>query len=1235
MDASPSVGRRYRLLEPLGRGGMGVVFKALDRLTGQRVALKRIRISPATGSPGRGAEPLSRRVSHFASESTLTPRPRPDAASGTEGGGAKTEPTVPESLRLALAQEFRTLASLRHPHIISVLDYGFDDERQPYFTMELLEGAVRLASGPEGPEGTGGEGIPEPLPARIGLLLQVLQALTYLHRRGVLHRDLKPANILVVQSAAGPQVKLLDFGLALPRRKEGDARGQVLGTVGYIAPEVVRGEPVSEAADLFSLGVVAYELLTRRHPLLPRPSSTLPVGEACLEFDFDGLDLPLPVVAVLRRLLARAPAERYASAEQAAVALASAGRVPLPEESATVRESFLQAADFVGREAEFEALRQALTRASAGRGSAWLVGGESGVGKSRLLDELRTWALVEGACVLRGQATSDGGAGLGLFVDALRTRCLMGPAAGTDPLDPLAAGVLKGLVPDLPQLIEEDVPDPPELDAQAARLRLMSTVEQLLSDTPGLTLLLLEDLQWLAADALELLQRMVPRLGERPLLVVGTYRNDERPDLPRLLPEAYALLLHRLDRAAIVELSASMLGRAGASPGLVEFIERETEGNTYFIVEVVRALAEEAGSLAAVAQGPLPREVFAGGLQSMVQRRLQRIPAGARPLLAVAAVAGRQLDLRVLAEFEPELDAWLQGCAEAAVLEVSEASWRFAHDKLREGLLAELSAETRQGIHRRLAEALERVYGEALEHAAALAYHFDEARVPGRAARYAARAGAWAARRGALGEAVTLLERAVELYEGLGRRGLELAEVLLNLARALRGLGRIEECIAVAARVMVLAEQPLPETPLERHLRLVQGLVRELMERVGVPRRLLAPRGRPGDRILLELLSSVGDAFFVAPGRSEEALLLGLRNLRLAEALGSVPDQVVMLSGLGGILFLAGAHRLGKLYLRRALALAEGVEAPLARATCYRLWGFIRSIEGDWAAAIEDLTRFGRLCHEVGDAHQEAVAWICTGQVLLLTGRWSEAEVDVREGLLLAQRAGAPQYQAIGLGMAGLLEMRRGRLAPAQGLLERAWEHVERSSNEMYRMCVLAFRAQHALWAGEMEAALRLAALAMDPMARMRLATPMILEGYHALLSVWEHGGLASPGEALGPEHTYFEEGLRRLRRLTSIFVIAQPRALLWEGRWQMLRGHRDAARSRFEAGLARARQLGMPYDVGLGHLWLGRALLDLRGPAEQVPRDARAHLAEAVAIFGSLGASRELGQAETLLEFV
>lgn len=170
---SAEIGHRYVLIGPLGRGAMGSVYKVRDRLTKEFVALKRVEVHPL---------PLG---------STMTQGPTGDfTPAGNSGTGSlpislshSPSQEVLRLYRLALAQEFRTLATLRHPNIVSVLDYGFW-EGQPYFTMELLAQCQTLR-----------EAAAElPLPKKVHLLAEVLRALSYLHRRGILHRDNRDSN---------------------------------------------------------------------------------------------------------------------------------------------------------------------------------------------------------------------------------------------------------------------------------------------------------------------------------------------------------------------------------------------------------------------------------------------------------------------------------------------------------------------------------------------------------------------------------------------------------------------------------------------------------------------------------------------------------------------------------------------------------------------------------------------------------------------------------------------------------------------------------------------------------------------------------------------------------------------------------------------------------------------------------------------------------------------------------
>lgn len=784
------IGSRYRLHEQLGTGGMGAVYRATDRLTGTTVALKRV----------------------------LTPT----------GDLTFNSASDFDDHRVALASEFQTLASLRHPHIISVLDYGFDAAAQPFFTMTLLEEPQTLIHAAHD----------QSIQHKITLLIQTLQALAYLHRRGIIHRDLKPANVLVTEG----HVRVVDFGLSIGRD---EARG-IAGTLAYMAPEILEGDPASEASDLYAVGVMAYEMLVGRHPYdissagnllqdllstepdlsaIPDPSNpnitkhfhsddpaaaelaTVVLTHAPLLVEIPEIEdkHPSPTVVsgpkitlagIVGKLLAKRPADRFATAHEVIEALCAASGQAVPPESAATRESFLQAATFVGREAELNTLLHALDQSLDGQAGFWLIGGESGVGKSRLLAELRTRALVRGALVLHGKMTEKS-LPYAAWRDPMRHLLLTMPIHDTD------AAVLKAIVPDIATLLERPVPDASALPPREAQRRLLSTICGLFAVQPQPVLLVIEDLQW-AIESLDVFPMLMVAARQVPLLVVASYRDDEKPDLPEKLPGMKVMRLNRLDTDQIAELSFSMLGDAGRRSSILNLLQRETEGNVFFLVEVVRALAEEAGRLSDVGLMTLPETVFAGGVLAAVERRLSKIRPHYLPLLRLAALAGRYLDLALIEACTPQLyptaplnlDDWLVECASAAVLDVRENQWEFSHDKLREGVLLGIPEPDQASLHRIIAATMEQLNPDTLPQlAAVLAYHWRNADNAQKELTYSAMAGRHGRDTGSMRESVAHYERALELAET--NSGLDLdeppARIRIRMATSYRYLGEYEQ----------------------------------------------------------------------------------------------------------------------------------------------------------------------------------------------------------------------------------------------------------------------------------------------------------------------------------------------------------------------------------------------------------------------------------------------------------
>jgi tetratricopeptide (TPR) repeat protein len=971
--------RRYELLDQLGQGGMGVVYRAHDRLTGQIVALKRV-----TRAFDRG-QAMSRPA-------------QPGAAAETPAHlGSEEARWSISGYSLTLLNEFRTLASLRHPNIIGVHDFGFDNQGRPFYTMELLPDAETLMDAAEA----------APMATKIDVLIQILRALVYLHQRGVLHRDLKPSNILLGGTAAAFQVKVLDFGLATAREQLRASPGAPGGTLAYVAPEILLGSEPSDASDLYAMGVVACELLTGHHPFIKGSPSVMSI--ICgAQPDLSPLPGDGALAGALARALARSPSDRYGSAREMMYALAAAVGRPVLDEPAAVRESFLQAACFVGRDAEVDTLRAALRAALRGAGAAFLVGGESGVGKSRLMEEIRCFALLHGAIAVRGQAIHSGGLSYQIWRDVLPSLCVHADLDGAD------VGALKPMVPGLAALIERPVPDAPELDPKAAEARLVNVLADVLARQGRPVLLILEDLQWARAESLSLLRHFIPELGRLPVLVLGSYRDDEASELPAQLPGAAMLKLRRLNRRSIAALSESILGGAGRSEEIVALLAQETEGNAFFLVEVMRALAEEAGGLEHVGRRPLPRGVLTGGARTVLDRRLNQVPEHARPLLLFAAVAGRMLDLRVLGQVEPDLPRWLHLCESVAVLEVSEGRWRFAHDKLRDALLERLDAARLCALHGEVAVAMEAAYAhDPQAHGAALAFHFRRAERFDEASRHGL----------AAGDSV--------------RRLCLLPEARHHYSEALDALSHVEESPAALRRkadlLIRLVQVSIRADSAELNLLRLRSAESAL---IALPR---PPQPEPGDRDLLPRVYHLMGSAYHYLGRPREAI----DHFQLALSVqGPVPDSdmaVWSLAMIGVGLVAQGHVREAEPALSRALERLSPDREPIEWLLACGNHAGVAIGQGRGPEGAERLAR----CRDLARRQKDRPSVACMVAMMETlahrwSGDWPALRASAEEALELASVEGEQVYCYIAESCVAWAEIYLGNIA-------RAGEHRSRA----------------------------------------------------------------------------------------------------------------------------------------------------------------------------------------------
>lgn len=991
------ISNRYELTDKLGEGGMGAVYEAIDRLTSEIVAIKRVRLNKA----------LSEEVAH--------------------------------RTRLALTREFQTLATLRHPNIIGVLDYGFDAEQNPFFAMPLLKDAELFHKAAWERDDLG----------KVDLLLQMLQALAYIHRRGILHRDLKPGNVLVLTDG---QVKVLDFGLAATQEES----KETIGTLHYMSPEALAGVGATTLSDLYTFGVMTYEVFARKLPLRSLSNTAeiindILFGEPDLSLIPYELDVPQPAKdapafeAIMNRLLAKEPEDRYPDATSIIQVMSAAAGQPVPTETSAIRNSYLQAANFVGRESEMSQLQMALQAALDGQGSAWLVGGVSGVGKSRLLDELRVQALVNGATVLRGQALRSGRLPYQVWRDPVRRLLLSGLVNDLD------ASILKAIVPNISSILNMEVEDAPELTGSEAQERLAAAIVRLFRAQQRPIVLIVEDLHWID-ESLVPLQLLLQATTDLPLLIVGSYRSDEQPDLPEQLPEAAHIMLGRLQNDAMQQLAVSMLGEAGINDQLVALLERETSGNVFFLVETVRALADEAGSLDAVGRMTLPQQVFAGGVRDVMERRLSYIPDAYRPLLVLAAVAGRTLDFAVLEHLvvhsvdetisAVSLDDWLTTCANLAVFINWDERWRFAHDKLRDALTADLDEDDLRGLHRVVAEALEATYPDDPTYYRALAEHWYQAQDSQRAAHFALLAGQQALNTGSYTDALTLFERV------LSNRLDAAIQMRLHklIADAHEGHSAYDQAFANYNWSFQIAKQikdPIGVTSALDGKGDVadkrgdfQDAQKYYQQALAIARQTELPAQ------IAETLKGLGTVA-AKRGQLDTAQTNFNEALTITRELDDLRGVAANLNNLGIVMRLKGQLRQGQSYLQEALELRQSIGDQRGIASTLSNLGIISRILADYEGALAYYESGADIFRTIGDLRGTATILNNIGIIQKNQGDLEAAAATYEECVRLGERIGDQRTVAYAQQNLGTIASSRGDAETALKFLARSLETMK------------------------------------------------------------------------------------------------------------------------------------------------------------------------------------------------
>lgn len=710
-----------------------------------------------------------------------------------------------------LKREVAAISSVKHSGVVRLYSHGRMGD-SCYIVMEFVDGPSL--------EGYLSSRAAVDVREAVNICLEIAEALACIHGAGIIHCDLKPSNVLFARRG-DRRIKVADFGLAsLINIGERYSTPSLAGSFFYMAPEqtgVLRDVTLDHRADLYALGVMMYELLTGRRPFQGSdPATIIPqhVSREPMPPRLVNSAIPPVLEAIVSKLLRKSPLDRYQAAEtliadlQAFQDSVNQGHQDIQFEIGR-RDKMVWPVSFqsrmVGRSAEIGLLERAFLLGRSGKGSLIVIWGEPGIGKSRLANELRPTVNRERGIFLSGKCNEYSCSfPYSPFVEALEQFLAQITGLPSEVQAEVRERIKRmgNVAPEITRLapaMEELFPGYQRMSTSAWEAdkhveRFLASVSEFfvgLGTTEMPLVLFLDDLQWADGGTMQLLERIIPKLANAHVLVVGTCREGEVRD---------DHVIHRFRNLwsdSISEIRLRPLKGREVTGLLCDFLRMSenqaleigsilwemTGGNPFFVWESLKAW-RETGTLVLEAgqwrmrEGKTLRVTGPARVDEVIAQRLSHLDEQSADILGYAAVIGRRFRLEEVTSIlpsglqafpDPVFEALDQALNHSIITSYQEtpgqAEYTFVHDKVLETLYARIPAESRQRLHRLIGETLEQRSEDIChDNVFDLALHFDRGGDEARALKYACLAGDFAKQAYANSEAERYYERALMLF---------------------------------------------------------------------------------------------------------------------------------------------------------------------------------------------------------------------------------------------------------------------------------------------------------------------------------------------------------------------------------------------------------------------------------------------------------------------------------------
>jgi predicted ATPase len=978
-----------------------------------------------------------------------------------------------------------------HDNVVRTFDVDallVDDRQVNFMVMEYVEGkSLRKLLLDLGT-------IPETLLREIAL--QTAAGLAAIHAQGIVHRDLKPENVLITDDH---EIRIMDLGVA--KLQEASIaitlEGQFAGSLLYAAPEQFGAGEVGPSADLYSLGLMLFELASGDNPFLRDDAAA--VMEAHLKLEPPRItdrnsETTAFFAELVATLLAKNPGDRFGSAEALRVVLDEAERSPWwrdHEPKLRRRVAHLpkirvrRETELHGRDGDLATLNEAWERAKNAEGNTVFVEGEAGIGKTRLLDAFLRGLEDKEIHVLYGSYPPSGG--LGGISDAVLDRFSEVNLAGA--LAPYLT-VTPSLVPAFAALMKHESPptDAEHLQGDALRAVCVHLMRALAEEKP--LIWIIEDLHFAPKESRDTVLALARAAEGHRVLLVATARpgvpDDEIANFSRL--ENYQRVpLHRLGGREIAELLEDAFKSEALAEKLGMKIAKKSDGVPFFVFEMIRGLKEgqfirqEADGTYIQAQMITDIEV-PSAVKDLIEGRLRGLNKTQRTILDAGAVQGMVFDPSLTAEVLGENRIRvLQELAEIerqlGLVQGEAGFTRFDQNQIQEVLCSDLTPDLRAEYHAVVADAYaKRVAAEPSgEDAVFLATHHLRGSRP----------------RDCLPHLTPALEHLEKSYRN--EAAIELAARALAVLKLLEGKDRIEVLFRKAGRHGLRGERELERAALDEALALADAggdaglrakartfLGWHLLQTSGyaaaqewLEQALDLAREAEDREIEARTTGNLGSVF-LGRGRYEQARAQYEKYLALAREIGDRQGEASATGNLGIVFWRQGRYEEARAQYEKCLALVREIGDRHREASATGNLGSVFLDEGRYEEARAQYERCLALAREIGYRHGEANVTGNLGAVFLSEGRYEEARAQCERCVALAREIGDRHGEAVAMGNLGTVLCSQGRYEGARAQYEKCLTLAREIGNQRQEACGLADLGLLADAEGEGEAALRL-----------------------------------------------------------------------------------------------------------------------------------------------------------------